>query len=289
MDSGAILSGCPAKALKAGTCGTYSNASVSSVPDTTASAAPNMWKLLQGFMGAFPKYSRHGFHFTTESYGGHYGPVFNEYFETQNAKNIKGAHKIALESVSIGNGWYDPLIQYQAYYNFTVFPGNTYDFKPFNKSTEKKMYDALYGKGNCVDGIKACYAKGLSTGDKLCSKADNYCAENVEEVLDFAANRDEYDIRELMPDRFPEEYYVSYLNLPRVQKAIGAYQNFTEYSYIVGNAFGNTGDDGRESMTIESIRKLLKQGVYINLYAGDADYNCVCIIVYVLDAYVALA
>jgi hypothetical protein len=30
------------------------------------------------------------------------------------------------------NGWYDPLIQYQAYYNFTVWPGNTYDYSPFN-------------------------------------------------------------------------------------------------------------------------------------------------------------
>ena len=71
-------------------------------------------------MGAFPQYSRHGFYFATESYGGHYGPIYNEYFETQNTANIAGAHKIALEGVLIGNGWYDPLIQYQAYYNFSV-------------------------------------------------------------------------------------------------------------------------------------------------------------------------
>jgi len=53
-------------------------------------------------MGAFPDYSRNGFHFSSESYGGHYGPVFNEYIETQNAKNIPGAHKISLETVLIG-------------------------------------------------------------------------------------------------------------------------------------------------------------------------------------------
>jgi carboxypeptidase D len=80
-------------------------------------------------MGAFPQYSRKSFHFTTESYGGHYGPIFNEYIETQNAAirngSLPGAHVISLESVMIGNGWYDPLIQYQAYYNFTVYPGNT--------------------------------------------------------------------------------------------------------------------------------------------------------------------
>ena len=73
-----------------------------------------------------------------ESYGGHYGPVFNEYIESQNAKAIPGAHNISLKTVLIGNGWYNPLIQvssfrgyfkdddliyraqYQAYYNFTV-------------------------------------------------------------------------------------------------------------------------------------------------------------------------
>lgn len=53
-------------------------------------------------MGAFPQYSQNGFVFTTESYGGHYAPIFNEYFETQNAANISGAHKISLESVIIG-------------------------------------------------------------------------------------------------------------------------------------------------------------------------------------------
>lgn len=46
-----------------------------------------------------------------ESYGGHYGPVFNEYIESQNAKAIPGAHNINLETVLIGNGWYNPLIQ----------------------------------------------------------------------------------------------------------------------------------------------------------------------------------
>ena len=109
-------------------------------------------------MGAFPQYSRETFHFSSgtcrpllgtifvlliqktllESYGGHYGPVFNEYIQSQNARAIPGAHNISLETVLIGNGWYNPLIQvsfsgtdpkevdliyhtqYQAYYNFTV-------------------------------------------------------------------------------------------------------------------------------------------------------------------------
>lgn len=74
---------CPDYAEEVGTCGTYSKSDISLVPNTTQGAAPNMWKTLQGFMGAFPNYSRNGFSFTTESYGGHYGPVFNGTRETR--------------------------------------------------------------------------------------------------------------------------------------------------------------------------------------------------------------
>lgn len=55
--------------------------------------------------------------------------------------------------------------------------------------------------------------------------------------------RDEYDVRELTPDPFPYSFYTSYLNTPEVQAAIGAYQNFTQSSNAVYNAFTATGDD----------------------------------------------
>ena len=259
---------CPSDNITMGTCGTYSDPNVAAkyIPASTAEAAPAFWGTLQGFMGAFPQYSRKSFHFSTESYGGHYGPVFNEYIESQNAKDIPGAHKIKLKSVLIGNGWYNPLIQYQAYYNFTVFPGNTYDYSPFNKTIQDEMYNNLYGAGNCVDQLNNCSA----TGDNvICSAADNYCADYVEEIYDEVLKRDEYDIRELDPDAFPPEFYVAYLNTGPVQKAIGAYQNFTEFSAAVGDSFNTTGDDGREDGTVEDMKKLLDQGITVMMYTGD--------------------
>ncbi|KAF3051732.1 hypothetical protein E8E11_007259 [Didymella keratinophila] len=262
---------CPDYAESYGTCGTYSKPDLTLTANTTQSAAPNMWKTLQGFMGAFPQYSRNGFNFATESYGGHYGPVFNEYFLEQNAKNITGAHKIDLENVLIGNGWFDPLIQYQAYYNFSVFPGNTYDYDPYNASVKAQWYNNLYGAGNCVDMTKQCYATGENA---VCSRADNFCASEVENLYDIYSGRDEYDMRELTPDPFPYDFFAQYLNTPTVQKAIGAYQNFSTSSGTVSSAFGNTGDDDRESGTIEACRKLLAAGVQVMLYYGDADYNC---------------
>jgi hypothetical protein len=68
---------CPEYAQELGTCGTYSVPDPTLTANSTQGAAPNMWKTLQGFMGAFPQYSRNGFNFATESYGGHYAPIFN--------------------------------------------------------------------------------------------------------------------------------------------------------------------------------------------------------------------
>jgi carboxypeptidase C (cathepsin A) len=188
----------------------------------------------------------------------------------QNAKNIPGAHKINLETVSIGNGWFDPLIQYQAYYNFTVYPGNTYDIT-VNESVADQWYQNLWGSGNCVDKLNDCYARGW---DELCSDADNFCYYNSEYLYDYYLGRDEYDSRELTPDPFPYEYYVDYLNDPKILATIGAYQNFSESSDAVYAAFTATGDDAREDGTIEAVKKLLAQGVRVTLYFGDADYIC---------------
>jgi hypothetical protein len=69
---------------------------------------------------------------------------------------------------------------------------------------------------------------------------------------------------------FPYDYFVDYLNKPDVQKAIGAFQNFSTSSRTVSSAFGNTGDDDRESGTIEACQKLLDAGVQVMLYYGDA-------------------
>ncbi|KAK0255716.1 hypothetical protein B0A54_11030 [Friedmanniomyces endolithicus] len=256
-------------------CGTYSTQNASNTANSTLAAAPSMWKTLQGFFGAFPQYSRHEFNFATESYGGHYGPVFNEYLEEQNALiqagKLPGAHYIKLSTLLIGNGWYDPLIQYAAYYNFSIYPGNTYDFDVYNDSTKAQIYNAMYGTGNCYDQTVDCYTSGLND---ICSASDLFCYEEVENQLDIIAVRDEYDIREPYNDPFPYTFFVDYLNTPKVQQAVGAFVNYSESSSTVGTAFITTGDDDREVGTIEDVKKLLTQGVYVVEYAGDADYNC---------------
>jgi carboxypeptidase C (cathepsin A) len=257
-------------------CGTYPIPDTSYTVNSTQDAAPKIWKTLQGFMGAFPQYSRNEFNFATESYGGHYGPVFNEYFVVQNAAiqngvSVPNAKEINLNTVLIGNGWYDPLVQYPAYYNYTVWPGNTYDYDPYNASVKATWYDSLYGEGNCMDKLRECK---LTQDNVICSDADNYCITNVESPFDDVTGRDEYDMRYLMPNPFPYNFYTDYLNTPSVQAAIGVFTNFTDYSATVGNYFNTTGDDARNSFTVLDMGLLVKQNVTVMMYTGDADYNC---------------
>lgn len=119
-----------------------------------------------------------------------------------------------------------------------------------------------------MDQLNKCAA---TLDNTICSVADNYCANEVEEIYDIVLNRDEYDIRELEPDPFPPEFYVAYLNTGAVQSAIGAYQNYTEFSAAVGDAFNTTGDDGREDGTVEDMLDLLEQGITVMMYTGDVS------------------
>jgi hypothetical protein len=152
-----------------------------------------------------------------------------------------------------------------------VYPGNTYDYIPYNTSITSLLYNNLYGPGNCVAQLLDCAARGIN---EICSAGDDFCANQVESIYDIYLGRDEYDFRELNPDPFPYSFYIDYLNTPAVQAAIGAYVNYTESNNAVYLAFASTGDDGRVMQTTQDVAKLLAQGVTVVMYAGDADYNC---------------
>jgi carboxypeptidase C (cathepsin A) len=85
------------------------------------------------------------------------------------------------------------------------------------------------------------------------------------------SNRDNHDIRELDPDPFPYKYYVQYLNTATVQKAIGAFQNFTRVSGTVENAF--SGEDTNVP-ALKDVQELLEDGTPVTMYHGDADWTC---------------
>ena len=274
---------CPDYAVE---CGTYNVYNTSLTANSTVAAAPNFYLTLQAFTGAFPQYSQTGVFFTTESYGGHYAPIFSRYILEQNALNTTGTALIDLRAVLIGNGWYNPILQYQAYYNYTSNystqihqGGNTYGVH-YNASIDGYVYNNMYGTHNCLDQLIDCNAHTFAsnssdgTGNQVCSAADTFCYNTVESPYDNIFGRDEYDIRYLTPDPFPYAFYVDYLNNATVQAAIGAFTNFSESSSITSTAFSSTGDDAREIGVTAAVEYLVDHNVSVTLYFGDADFNC---------------
>lgn len=82
------------------TCGTYNTWNLSLSANSTVAAAPNFYLTLQAFTGVFPQYASNGVYFATESYGGHYGPIFSRYIVEQNQLNTTGTAQIDLRAVS---------------------------------------------------------------------------------------------------------------------------------------------------------------------------------------------
>ena len=149
---------CPSDNITQGTCGTYSDPNVADTPTTTSAAAPAFWATLQGFMGAFPQYSRETFHFSTGTCRPLCGTISDCWHQllaqratvdttgrfsmnTSKVKTLKpflvlitSASKRSLLAMGGTIHWFrwapckytskdDGLIhnaQYQAYYNFTV-------------------------------------------------------------------------------------------------------------------------------------------------------------------------
>ncbi|KAK8048111.1 hypothetical protein PG994_009841 [Apiospora phragmitis] len=263
---------CPDYVADPASCGTYTYPNLTLTANSTEAAAKNFWLTLQGFMGAFPQYTKNGFNLATESYGGHYGPVFGAYIERRNDHLTPSTVRIPLKTLLVGNGWFDPIIGFQAFYNFTVSPGNTYGYAPFTDDAAAALHDSLYGAGNCLDQLRECQRSGL---DSICARADDFCANHVEYPYADLLGRDEYDIRQLAPDPFPYTFFEDYLNTPRVQQALGAYTNFTKSNGLVARAFHGTGDDARDLNVAEDLQFLLDdRNVTVALYAGDADFEC---------------
>jgi carboxypeptidase D len=86
--------------------------------DTTDLAAVAAWHVLQGFLGGLPqldsKITSKDFNLWTESYGGHYGPAFYNYFYDQNQMIANGTTQgiqLNFNTLGIGNGIIDEYIQ----------------------------------------------------------------------------------------------------------------------------------------------------------------------------------
>ncbi|MCJ1475710.1 hypothetical protein MMC13_004373 [Lambiella insularis] len=235
---------------------------------STVTAAPFVWKLLQAFYAQFPTYESREFGLFTESYGGHYGPEFAYYFQAQNAAIKAGTvtgENIDLIALGINNGWYDPIIQYKAYVDFSY--NNTY--KPLITAAQHTSYTNTYNS-DCLPLLKEC--PSITGENSACQNADNTCYGDIEGPISQGANFDVYDVREPSNDPYPPATYSSYLTQASVVKAIGAKSTYQECPSAPYNKFANTGDDSRSFLA--TLSSVVDTGLTTVIWAGDADWIC---------------
>ncbi|KAI0708402.1 alpha/beta-hydrolase [Earliella scabrosa] len=244
--------------------------------NSTFNASPAIWTAFQILFESreFAKFQSREFIFATESYGGHYGPEFVTFFNEQNAKIREGKLRgelITVSALMINNGWYDPLIQNQAYVDFaTNAPGYG---QLQSDEVLAALNEAYFGEGGCRDQEAACYAAGETPeSNAICIQADDFCIEQV--LIPSVGNRDIDDLRQnrSSPNPFPPSFYVSFLRNATVMQQIGAQARYSECSNAVGNQFGRTGDDART--LLPQLAALANERMKILIWAGDADINC---------------
>ncbi|KAF9011694.1 Alpha/Beta hydrolase protein [Cyathus striatus] len=235
--------------------------------NSSFSAATFVWQAFQVLFESprFSKFQNREFIFATESYGGHYGPVFATYFDEQNAGIQAGTLKgkeIVVSALMINRyvsfpfvplRWYDPLIQNRAFIDFATNALGYGPIQPDNVIEELK--DFYFRPNGCRDKELACYAAGNST----------------ETVVD---GRDPNDLRQNSSALFPPEYYVDFLQDPTVMRKIGAQVTYEECPDAPDFLFFNTGDDART--LLPQLGALADHKLKILIWAGDADIKYIC-------------
>ncbi|KAF2156758.1 carboxypeptidase-like protein S1 [Myriangium duriaei CBS 260.36] len=235
---------------------------------STVTAAPYVWKLLQAFFTQFPQYENHDFGIFTESYGGHYGPEFAAYFESQNSAissgSATGTH-VNLVALGVNNGWFDPTIQYQAYIDYSY--NNSYN--QLIDASDRQSYTQTMQQ-SCAPALTQCTS--LTGSNSACANAQSVCYQDIEGPLSQAGNFDVYDVREPSNDPYPPSTYQTYLTSSAVTKKIGAKSTYTECSDSAGQGFSQTGDNSRSLLS--TLGSVVSSGIQVLVWAGDADWIC---------------
>ena len=248
---------------------------------TTDMAAVGAYHILQGFLSNLPQLdgqvASRSFNLWTESYGGHYGPSFFNYFYDQNQAIANGSAQgvqLEMHTLGIGNGIYDEGIQAGYYPEFAV--NNTYGIKGVNDTIYSFMKLANTIENGCQDYVAYC-AESLrnSLADfETCAQATSLCRTFVEEPYYAYSGRGVYDIRHPLRDPTPPTYFEGFLNLASTQEALGVNINYTsDSSDAVGLGFYYTGDFVFPVFKTD-LEEILDNGVRVALYHGDADFIC---------------
>ncbi|KAJ6584134.1 serine carboxypeptidase [Mycena vulgaris] len=254
----------------------YSFSSSKTAPvRNTPVAADDVYAFLQLFVRRFEEYATLPFHLAAESYGGHYAPHIASTVHHKNEELIQAPssdlRRINLESIMIGNGLSDPLIQMPSVVGYAC-DGPFAVFDPSSRQCRSLRSRAPI----CERMIKACYARDTTT---TCSPATFYCWYSLWSILD-EAKRNIYDIR--MPcdtggtSCYPElSWLEEYMNRPEIKRALGVdprAKDFVSCNNEMNFAFMLQGDGMRDSKRL--LTELVDDGIRLLIYAGNVDMMC---------------
>jgi carboxypeptidase C (cathepsin A) len=270
--------------------GTFPSNNPVDTTNDTANSARALWHFAQVFFQEFPDYmpGNNKISIWTESYGGHYGPAFASYFESQNKAIQNGTLKengdgyvINLDTLGIINGCVDMLVQEPSYPEIAF--NNTYGIQAITEEMYNQSLLTFMQTDGCKDRINNCRDLAANQDptnqgyngevDQVCSDASQYCNDAMEGPYIQYSNKNYYDFAAPSADPFPYNYYQGFLNQQWVQRALGVPVNYTESVASVNEAFSIVGDFPRDGF-LEDIASVLDSGVKVALVYGDRDFAC---------------
>jgi hypothetical protein len=233
----------------------------------------------------FPLYKSIDNHFSiwAQSYGGHYGPIFADYFEQQNDRLANGSAsgnevQLHIDTVGLINACIDIDVQIDAYAEYAN--NNTYG----KKLITQEQYDlAVRSSPTCKNMTATCRtlaAEKDPNGDgnqvdvnAACKAAFDYCFKNMHDFYG-QTGPDKFDIAApAIGQVFPPKWAAGYLNDAETQRALGVPLNWTGTAVPVAVGFDRSGDfvigEG-----LGKLGSLLDRGVKVALLYGDRDFQC---------------
>lgn len=254
----------------------YSYSDGSSVKDTIT-AGKDVYAFLQLLFKQFPQFN-HNVHVFGESYAGHYIPAIGNEIVSHNKEfedvvksqeyQAKSLVRIDLESLGIGNGMVDPLVQYQYYTEMAC--GSEYG-PILDKDECMRMHNK---EKTCLRLINSCYEY---ENPFVCVPSSIYCNNALINPYQ-KTGRNVYDVRgkcennnlcyAIMDD------IESYLNRDDIKSTLGVDQNlkYKSCNLQINMDFQSAGD--WMSPYVRFLPDILESGIRILIYAGDADFIC---------------
>ncbi|UZJ54092.1 hypothetical protein CBS101457_003412 [Exobasidium rhododendri] len=250
--------------------------------NNTPQGAEDVYAFLQLFFARFDEYASSPFSIAAESYGGRYAPLYASKVFTENKKiasrgsvsNVMAPKTINLDTIMIGNGLTDPLIQFPLTANYLCDA----KYGLFKEGSEE--CSTLESKAKtCSNLISNCYKYDSRL---TCLPAALYCWSGLYSDAQ-KSGRNLYDLRKKC-DRDPdadgplcyrdETYVESYLNRPEIKEMFGVPEKvkFQACNMNVNQGFMFQGDSMHDSALV--LPEMIEDGVRLLVYAGEYDAMC---------------